>query len=127
VKVIIAGGRNILDPMLVEMATERFVREYGPITEVVCGGARGVDWLGERWARRNRKPVKHFPADWKHMGRRAGPYRNEQMAKYADALILIWDGESRGSGHMLREAHGLGLKVLESKIRVMKQTMRGDG
>ena len=34
------------------------------------------------------------------LGKRAGFVRNEQMAKYSDMLLLIWDGESRGSKSM---------------------------
>lgn len=75
------------------------------ITEVVSGACKeGVDRLGEEWAGRKGIPVKRFPADWNQYGRRAGPLRNREMAKYADALIAIWDGESRGTRNMIDEA-----------------------
>mgnify|MGYP001564359745 CR=1 FL=1 len=44
--------------------------------------------------------IKRFPADWDHFGKSAGHRRNAQMAEYADALLLIWDGESKGSDGM---------------------------
>ncbi len=44
--------------------------------------------------------IKEFPADWGTHVRAAGPIRNQQMAEYADALVLIWDGNSRGSQNM---------------------------
>lgn len=97
-KTIIAGGRNINNAAFVEAA----VKECGwKVTEVVSGGARGVDGLGEEWAAKNSVPIKVFPANWKKLGKRAGYMRNQEMAAYANALILVWDGASKGSGHML--------------------------
>lgn len=45
-------------------------------------------------------PTKVFKAEWEKYGNRAGPLRNKKMAVYGDALLLIWDGESRGSKSM---------------------------
>lgn len=97
-KVIIAGSRNVKDYSLVVQSVQRSGFD---ITEVVCGGATGPDTLGEQWAINNNIPVKHMPADWNRYGNSAGPMRNRQMAEYADAAIVIWDGESRGSRNMI--------------------------
>lgn len=98
-KVIIAGSRTITDMRFIEAA----IRESGfNITEVVSGAANGVDKLGARWAVRRGIPVKQFRAAWNIYGfKEAGPIRNEQMARYADALIAIWDGKSKGTAHMI--------------------------
>jgi hypothetical protein len=113
-KVIIAGSRTIKDARLVEDA----IRLSGfHITEVVSGKCPdGVDKLGEDWADANRIPVKPFPADWNKLGNAAGPIRNEQMAKYADALVCVWDGVSRGSRSMIRLARKAGILVFESVV-----------
>jgi hypothetical protein len=114
-KVIIAGSRTITDYQLVEDA----VSESGlKITEVVSGRAQGVDTLGEVWAARHSVPVKPFPADWNTHGKSAGPIRNRQMAEYADALILIWDGKSRGSFNMLQTARSCGLKIRNNEVAI---------
>ena len=42
-----------------------------------------------------------FPADWDKHGKSAGYKRNLEMAENADALIAFWDGESRGTKHMI--------------------------
>lgn len=63
---------------------------------------------------------KGFPADWETYGKSAGPIRNRQMAQYADALLLIWDGESRGSANMREEMQKLGKPVYEVIIRRSK-------
>jgi YspA, cpYpsA-related SLOG family len=98
-KVIIAGSRDIRDPKLVDEA----VKLSGfDITTVVSGGAEGVDKMGEAWARRNSKPVHRWPANWKQFGLKAGFLRNIDMAHDADALIAIWNGESRGTKHIIK-------------------------
>lgn len=98
-KVVIAGSRSITDYPLVRYAIETGPLK-GRITEVVCGMASGVDTLGARWAWWHGVPIKEFPAEWA-MGREAGFRRNRQMADYADAAIIVWDGRSRGSGNMI--------------------------
>lgn len=97
-KVIIAGTRSVNDYKLVVQSIER---SGFNITEVVSGCATGVDTLGEQWARANNIPIKEMPADWSRFGNSAGPMRNRQMAEYADAAIVIWNGESRGSRNMI--------------------------
>ncbi len=111
-RVIIAGSRDILDAYALD---EAITWAPFPISEVVSGGARGVDTMGELWARRNRIPVRHFFANWKEHGDRAGPIRNEAMACYAEALIALWDTRSKGTLDMIKRAgrHKLLLHVVE--------------
>lgn len=107
-RVIVAGSRNLHDMNVVASA----IRQSGfTVTEVVSGGAPGVDRLGEAWARLNNIPVRIFPADWVRFGPSAGPRRNVQMAAYADALVAIWDGRSPGTRHMISEAQRRGLAI----------------
>lgn len=54
-----------------------------------------------------------FPADWDAHGKAAGPIRNREMAQYGDALLLIWDGKSRGSASMLKEARSAKLPIMQ--------------
>jgi hypothetical protein len=81
------------------------------ITEVVHGGARGIDEAAGRWAAYMGLPVRVFPADWTSFGRSAGPRRNREMAQYADRLVAIWDGKSRGTGNMIETMRSLGKPV----------------
>lgn len=113
-KVIIAGTRTITDRSMVEQA----IRDSNfLITEVVCGSAPGVDTIGFDWAWENGIPVKSFPADWRKHGKAAGPIRNKAMSEYADALILVWDGKSRGSENMLLHAQQRGLPVFIKTVK----------
>ena len=107
-KTIIAGSRDIIDYDFVKGVIDSCPWE---ITEVVSGTARGVDMMGERWAKKNGIPVTRMPADWQTFGRSAGPKRNERMAVYADAVVLIWNGISRGTGNMLEHASAYGLTI----------------
>lgn len=107
-KTIIAGSRSVLEYQKIEKAISE---SQFFITEVVSGGAKGVDQLGEKYAQRHQIPIKKFLPDWNKFGRRAGPLRNTQMGDYAQALIAIWDGHSRGTKNMIEYATKKGLKV----------------
>jgi hypothetical protein len=107
-KTIIAGSRFITDYDLVKSAIKEseFV-----ITEVVSGLAPGIDTLGIEWAKENNIKWCGFQANWNEFGKAAGPKRNQKMADYADALIAIWDGSSKGTKDMIDRAKKKGLKV----------------
>ena len=112
-KTIIAGSRTVTDFSIVESA----ITESGfVITEVVSGGAYGVDSLGELWANKNNIPIKKFLADWNFYGKRAGYIRNVEMGNYAQALIAIWMSQSKGTAHMINTALCKGLKVFIKEI-----------
>lgn len=115
-RTIIAGGRDLNSEFLVDTVME--ANHCHPdngwpvnITEVVSGGARGADALGERWAAIHDIPVKVFEAAWDTYGKSAGARRNVEMADYADALIAFWDGQSKGTKHMIDTALAKGLDV----------------
>lgn len=120
-KVIVAGGRDITDQAFVTSCITSVLFEGG-ITEVVCGGAKGVDTLGKYWAESMEVPVKMFPADWSTHGKSAGPIRNVEMAQYADALVAVWNGSSKGTKHMIDTMLSLGKEthvfVLPSTVTV---------
>jgi hypothetical protein len=95
---IIAGSRGVLDYQRVRQAA---LDAPWLISLVISGGARGVDLLGERFAREFDLPILQFIPDWQFHGRRAGVLRNIEMAKVAGALVAVWDGASRGTEHMI--------------------------
>ena len=115
-KVIIAGCRDFADYALLCSFADQVLAGAADI-EIVSGGARGADALGERYARDRHYALKVFPADWNKWGRAAGPIRNGQMADYADALIAFWDGQSSGTRDMIRKAEEKGLAVHVKMIR----------
>ena len=100
-KLIIAGSRSFDDYDLLCEKASQVNENFDEITEVVCGGAKGADILGKKWADENGIPVKLMPANWSKNGKAAGPIRNREMAEYADALLVFWDGESLGTKNMI--------------------------
>ena len=128
-KVIVAGSRSIIDYNIVYKAIMEAKIEK--ITEIVSGTAKGVDQMGERWAKENNIPIKKFPANWKNLEApgaviKRGPYgeynvkagfdRNKQMAEYAEALICIIQNNSSGSASMIKLAEEHGLQVFVTRI-----------
>ena len=98
-KVIIAGGRDFNSSFIM------YNTLYGTeemIDEVISGNAKGADTLGAEWAKLKNIPVKYFPADWNKYGKAAGFIRNAEMGDYADMLIAFWDGQSKGTQHMIQ-------------------------
>lgn len=97
-RVIVAGSR---EGFVARNVFEAIEESKFPITEIVSGGARGVDRDGEYYAKCNNIPIKQFLPDWEKDGKAAGIWRNEDMAIYADALVALWDGKSKGTKHMI--------------------------
>lgn len=97
-RLIIAGSRSIKDYKIIKQG---FIDSGLKPTEIVSGCARGVDRLGEILAKELNIPCALFPANWETLGKRAGYVRNIEMARYADGLLVFWDGESRGTKHMI--------------------------
>lgn len=107
-KVIIAGTRykdkvNKIPFDDFKLVVEAVERSGFEITEVVCGKAIGVDLLGEQYATMKGISVKEMPANWYAYGKPAGMIRNREMAEYADAAVIVWDGVSPGSRNMVNE------------------------
>lgn len=111
---VVAGTRDLrIDEDDVWEAYNKYSTDIGRVTEVVSGNSGNVDHASEDFARRHSYKLTLFPAKWKKYGRSAGPRRNAQMAEYADCLLLIWDGESRGSRNMRDEMRKRGKPVYE--------------
>lgn len=115
-KLIIAGSRSIhLKPdEVLDIIVEKLGVGVGwEISEIVSGAAIGVDRSGEEFADAYSIKLTRFPAGWSKYGKGAGPKRNLEMAERADALLLIWDGKSKGSANMKARMLGMGKPVYE--------------
>ena len=110
-KVIVAGTRTYNNYQELKQVLDEVLINKKPNIEIVSGGARGADHLGEIYANDNNYQLKIFPADWDIYGKAAGYIRNEQMARYADACVVFWDKQSRGSKHMIDLANKYHLQL----------------
>ena len=111
-KLIVAGGRDYGDyaqlrDVLLELGTVTYADKA---VSIVSGMARGADALGVRFAKEMGVELHEFPADWS-TGKGAGFARNEDMAKFSDGLVAFWDGESRGTLHMIQTMQRAGKPV----------------
>jgi len=106
--VIIAGTRTFSDYQLLCEKCDYYFQNCEP-TAIICGEAKGADTLGKRYAKERNIKVLSFPADWDRYGKSAGYRRNQQMAENAQALIVFWDGISRGTKNMIDIAVSKGL------------------
>lgn len=109
IKVIIAGSRDIDDVSLVDKA----LHDSGLLSkhlngeielQVVSGMARGIDTNAVEVAEKHGLKLHKFPctkAMWDLHGKKAGILRNIEMGKFSNALVAIWDGESRGTKQMI--------------------------
>jgi hypothetical protein len=109
-KVIITGSRGITSFSLVETAMRRSGLE-GRITQVALRGTSGIARLGEQYADQHDLPLCRFDPIWNRGGRRdnrAELQRDDDLAKYADAAVAVWDKSSGESQHLIRTMVGLG-------------------
>lgn len=114
-KTIIGGSRTITDYETFERSMLEVPWE---VTEIISGGAKGVDTMAERYAREHNIPFTIYTANWARDGQSAGYKRNVVMAENAEALVAIWDGKSRGTNHMITIATNKNLKVHVIRIEV---------
>jgi hypothetical protein len=109
-KVIIAGSRDFNDYKFLRKICDHLLQNK-PDIEIVSGAARGADRLGEVYAAEKGYKVTQFPANWNRFGKKAGYLRNVDMSDYANGLIAFWNGESKGTKHMIDIANKKKLQV----------------
>ena len=119
-RIIIAGSRDFNNYEFLKRKVLNIVKNDNRLKEyvkIISGCARGADTLGEQFAKEYNLEIKRFPANWDNFGKRAGYVRNAEMAKFAikdnndGMLIAFWDGQSRGTKHMIDLAKRYGLEV----------------
>lgn len=100
-RIAIVGSRTL---------TVSNIEKYLPegVTEIVSGGAKGIDRAAASFARAHHIKLTEFLPDYARYGRGAPLKRNEQIANYADAGIAFWDGSSRGTKYTIDRFRALG-------------------
>ena len=69
-KVIIAGSRYFNNYELLRQYVDHILQNVSQkeSIEIVSGGAKGADELGERYAKERGYKITRFPADWNKYG-----------------------------------------------------------
>jgi hypothetical protein len=71
-----------------------------------------VDALGEQYAREHGIPTVTVKPIYEKYGRAAPIRRDEEMMDMADAVLVVWDGVSRGSRHTADYARMKGKQLI---------------
>ena len=94
-KLLIAGSGSITEFDLSPYITD-------DVDTVISGGAEGIDSLAEQYADLHRLSKYILRPRYDLYGRAAPLKRNEQMIDMADAVLVIWDGKSKGTQYTVR-------------------------
>lgn len=107
-KTAIIGSRSIQDYNYLENILKSLDFK---ITEIISGGAKGVDTLAEIYSFSNSIPITKILPEWNKYGRGAGLVRNMNIIKESDIVVALWDGKSKGTLDSINKARKLDKKV----------------
>ena len=117
VSVVIGGYRNFekyeifksfVDSCLVELDLKEIT--------IHSGHCKGVDLMGEQYAKEKGLLLEVYPAEWKKYGKAAGPIRNKQMVEKADIVIAFVCERAKGTKNLIAQAKKLDKKVFVKEI-----------
>lgn len=103
-KVAVIGSRNLRVDNLGKYLPEG-------VTEIVSGGARGVDTSVREYARANGIKLTEFLPEYDKYGRGAPLRRNITIIEYADLVLAFWDGSSHGTKYVIDNCKKRGVPV----------------
>lgn len=95
-KIAIIGSRNIEN-----INIDSFIPEY--ITEIISGGAKGVDMIAKKYALSNNINFCEILPDYQRYKKGAPLIRNVEIIESADEVIAFWDGVSKGTKFVINE------------------------
>ncbi len=104
-KVAVIGSRNLTIDNLEDYLPE-------DTTEIVSGGAKGVDTGAREYAEKTGLKLTQFLPDYEHYGKAAPLKRNDQIIDYADIVLAFWDGKSRGTLYVINHCRKKNKKVV---------------
>lgn len=81
-------------------------------SEIVSGGAKGIDTLAAQYAREKGISLTEFLPDYARYGRGAPIVRNKQIVEYADEVLAFWDGKSRGTLSVIKYCEKIGKRCV---------------
>ena len=110
-RVLVCGGRDFTDVHMLDDALDFLHATRGPITDIIHGGSRGADMLAHEWANRNNIRMWPYLADWKTLGRSAGPIRNQRMIDDGRPDMVVAFPGGKGTADMIKRAEVAGIHV----------------
>lgn len=113
-RVAVVGSRNLCVDISAYMPED--------VTEIVSGGARGIDTVAGRWADQRNIPKVIFKPDYERYGRSAPIKRNKLIVEAVELVIAIWDGKSRGT--LCQAAGETGKNLSYRATRAMRKVLQ---
>ena len=95
-KIAVIGSRNLNIKNIEDYISE--------CDEIVTGGAIGIDSCAKEYAKRKGIKLTEFLPEYNLYGRTAPIVRNKKIVDYADKVIAIWDGNSKGTLSVIKYA-----------------------
>jgi len=118
-KLAIIGSRTLKQAQVLELITETL--EGLHVSEIITGGANGVDSIAEYYAKQHNIKCKIFYPVYAVHGKRAPLIRNNEIVKNCDILLAIWDGTSTGTAYTFNKAKREGKKVIVKTLGAYKE------
>ncbi len=109
-KVLVCGGRNYTDTLLVFAVLDRIMDEHQDTIFIIEGGASGADQRAREWAEMRGMPCAEVKALWNFYSKSAGPRRNEWMLALEPDLVVAFPGND-GTRNMIAKATERGVPV----------------
>lgn len=104
-KVAVIGSRSITAYPLEEIIP-------ADTTEIISGGARGVDTLARQYAPLHDIPFTEIRPDYARYSKGAPLRRNMEIIARADMVIALWDGKSTGTAQVIAECRKTGKPLI---------------
>lgn len=80
-------------------------------TEIVSGGACGVDTSAKEYAKEHGIKLTEFLPEYEKYGKVAPLKRNVTIIEYADVVLAFWDQKSRGTKFVIDQCKKAGVSV----------------
>lgn len=81
------------------------------VTEIISGGARGVDCCARIYAQAHGIKLTEFLPEYEKFGRSAPLKRNITIIENADIVLAFWDGKSHGTKFVIDNCKKMGVPV----------------
>ena len=114
IKVIVVGSESFNDKAKLKEECNKALSKQ-PTVEIVVNGTKGTSFIAQEYATEKKYKTKVIVADRAKYGDNAGKIRNAEMVEYADAMIAFWDGEHKGTEHIIKIA-----QLVKMKLKVVR-------
>ncbi len=118
-RVLVCGGRDFTNVALLWQTLDR-AHAASPIHRIIEGASDdvtgpyvGADYWAYQWACAHDTGSIRFHAEWKRLGKAAGPIRNARMIDEGKPDLVIAFAGGRGTANMVEQARAKGIQIIE--------------